>query len=372
MGDFAGGFAEGFAQQQIDKDRRAFNEELKKIQVKLFKQKLDKQVQQQEALSELTSLIQGEPAIAPAEIGVPGPEQVGPTRPAVEGRSLMDVLSEPQGLSLLLRSGSDIGDIASLQQQQAVTQAIQGFSGDTPAAGPGFRPGLRIDARGPSLTLNPVKVRFVDTGTELVPRDEQGNPVQGVAPIPKDIEGRALDTPLSSNELSKFRNAEGNLPPVGSTPRDLKEGGFEAIVPDEQKAEVALRPALSVVDRLEELGEDIFSAESFGERLRRVPQLAADQLTQADANIALYTSTIEGTLAPIVKALGESGTLTDQDIKRVNGLLPKVFPVPDSREVAEQKFRQIREFLSAKLKKRSQGSRSDNVINFEDLPSRGR
>ena len=56
-----------------------------------------------------------------------------------------------------------------------------------------------------------------------------------------------------------------------------------------------------------------------------------------------YTQFAEGTLAPIIKSLGETGVLTDRDIIRAYGLVPNL---QDSPDVASNKIQQLRDLLT--------------------------
>lgn len=62
-----------------------------------------------------------------------------------------------------------------------------------------------------------------------------------------------------------------------------------------------------------------------------------------DPNVRQYTQFAEGTLAPVIKSLGETGVLTDRDIIRAYGLVPNL---QDSPAVAAQKIVQLRQLLT--------------------------
>lgn len=81
-----------------------------------------------------------------------------------------------------------------------------------------------------------------------------------------------------------------------------------------------------------------------------------------DPNVRQYTQFAEGTLAPIIKSLGETGVLTDRDIIRAYGLVPNL---QDSPDVASQKIVQLRQLLSDA----ESATRGGNYGSGDDLSS---
>ena len=82
----------------------------------------------------------------------------------------------------------------------------------------------------------------------------------------------------------------------------------------------------------------------------------------------MYESLKNGVLANVVRTFGERGTLTDQDIARAKALFPKLYPIPDTREVALGKLKQVDELLN-EIWNRSVGESGDTRIknNPKDL-----
>lgn len=62
-----------------------------------------------------------------------------------------------------------------------------------------------------------------------------------------------------------------------------------------------------------------------------------------NSEVAAYNDAIQGSLAPIIKAMGDSGTLSDSDMKRATGFIPSV---TDDPKKAEVKFRMLKELLN--------------------------
>ena len=62
-----------------------------------------------------------------------------------------------------------------------------------------------------------------------------------------------------------------------------------------------------------------------------------------NSEVAAYNDAIQGSLAPIIKAMGDSGTLSDSDMKRATGFIPSV---TDDPKKAEIKFKMLKELLN--------------------------
>src|SRR5690606_9466692 len=63
-----------------------------------------------------------------------------------------------------------------------------------------------------------------------------------------------------------------------------------------------------------------------------------------------YEDRVRSSLAPIVRLFGETGALAEGDVQRALGRLPRTFPLPDTREVAQQKLRRLREYITIGLR----------------------
>ncbi len=81
------------------------------------------------------------------------------------------------------------------------------------------------------------------------------------------------------------------------------------------------------------------------ERIRAIPQTAKDIYLQANPQLVRVHRQVEGTLALIVRSLGEVGTLTDGDIERARSLMPTFAPIPDTEAVIQQKLAGLRELI---------------------------
>jgi hypothetical protein len=101
--------------------------------------------------------------------------------------------------------------------------------------------------------------------------------------------------------------------------------------------------ANSVVDSLEQLWKTVPSSGSqLTSGLTGAPGIKQLRST-FDPSVRQYTQFAEGTLAPIIKSLGETGVLTDRDIVRAYGLIPNL---QDSKGVAARKIEELRKLLT--------------------------
>lgn len=101
--------------------------------------------------------------------------------------------------------------------------------------------------------------------------------------------------------------------------------------------------ANTVVDSLEQLWQGVSQPGNQGlAGLSGLPGVKQARST-FDPSVRQYTQFAEGTLAPIIKSLGETGVLTDRDIIRAYGLVPNL---QDSPDVASNKIQQLRALLT--------------------------
>ena len=70
-----------------------------------------------------------------------------------------------------------------------------------------------------------------------------------------------------------------------------------------------------------------------------------------NSEVAAYNDMIGGSLAPIIKAMGDSGNLSDSDMKRARDFIPAV---TDSPEKARIKFRELKNLLNQARQKSNQ------------------
>lgn len=176
------------------------------------------------------------------------------------------------------------------------------------------------------------------------------------------------EEPMSPADLTHYIDKYGSAPPAGSTPRDVQRGGYRAVPATIASAAPKVQGAYAVLDRLDELTGRILTEPTLAGRIRSMPEIAWQQFSQANPDIALYSSLAAGTLAPIIRSLGEVGTLAEGDVARAKALLPKLYPIPDSPEVAKRHIGDIRDIIRASSgiepKPKGTGPNPNNVGNL--------
>lgn len=266
-------FAEGFAQGKQEKKERDDREELKKLQIKKFKADLELKDKQLEELTRqrkarIQFFSQLQPSSAPS-MGAEGP----PPQPG-KAKSFADIITDAQ----LQSSGLEAGfvspkDIFELKQQQMVSGLFGQAGKDNNDM---VVSGVKLDAAGrPMLDFAKRKLaREVpsEDGKSMIQLDQFGDEI-----------GRR---PVGPNERSKAI---------------LKEEGLDVDRANKVKG------AFATIDRLEVLYSNIVNAASVSDKA---------------AAVKLFNDFAEGTMAPLVKAAGESGNLAKEDIERALKLIP--------------------------------------------------
>lgn len=129
--------------------------------------------------------------------------------------------------------------------------------------------------------------------------------------------------------------------------REVKRLGFIPISEDQAKRATDLQGAKAVVARLDALVDKVFDAEGFLGRLAAIGMKNIGRLLQTDEDAVLYTSFVEGTLAPLIRSLGEKGTLATEDVGRALKLVPTLSVTSvDKRSIARGKIKQLRDLLN--------------------------
>lgn len=314
-GSLFSGFAQGFAQARERKLQRAEDEEVKKLKLKLFKNKLEEQEATKAKLGEFMSLLKGTPGTPeiPREGPMPSGEALAPVpaQQAVPGKKLIDLLSTPQGQALALSSGMFSGkDLAEISRKK------EPFGGALGGADPKFQ------LEGMTVT---------DTGKR---RLKFG--------LKEDV------TPLSSKDTLRFINKEGKHPKAGVTPKQALDQGFIEASTAEQSLALAQRGPKAIIKQLRGF-LDLFPEKGLAARGKAAVSLQKELITQDDPRVAQFESISKGSTALLVRALGEKGTLNEGDIERAQLLQPKIsgrFGLPDTREVAEGKIARIEKILT--------------------------
>jgi hypothetical protein len=149
-------------------------------------------------------------------------------------------------------------------------------------------------------------------------------------------------TPLYERELSPEQAGALGVP---SGTRPSEATGRMALTGAQRTKVDAQSAVLGMVDKMErDLSKFAHPPNPLG-RLLGTPGRLMDVYGQADAPMAAFHKRVEGTLALIVRALGEVGTLTDKDLERARSLQPVVAPIPDTADVIREKIQGLRELV---------------------------
>ncbi len=116
------------------------------------------------------------------------------------------------------------------------------------------------------------------------------------------------------------------------TRRQLAEQGFKYSTKDQQDAIGAFAGVENTLSVLEGLMEEIFPKdESAVGRVTGAAGRAVGAATQLNQKATEYEKFLSGTLAPMIRALGEKGALANEDVARALNMFPKL---TDSGKVA--------------------------------------
>jgi hypothetical protein len=137
--------------------------------------------------------------------------------------------------------------------------------------------------------------------------------------------------------------------PVGLRRGDLNNENFVRVDANSKKKVQAIGAALDIVDRLQKLADQVFVAQAgLLERGIQGGRNAWEQILQSNPAFVLYSAQSQGFLSQLSRALGEVGTLTDEDIRRAKKLVPRtrnVFGLPDTADVATGKIESLKAIL---------------------------
>ena len=241
------------------------------------------------------------------------------------------------------------GILASLlEAARTVPQTFQGFSPEA----------LRRTVPATNLLPQvPAALPGVGTEAELVAQARFGLPfaklptaqrasVLKETQIPKvgtDVESVALeiyDAPFSGLNKPERANVQQEL-----QKRRIELAQAQAGVRTAAESKKRFTPALATLEELERQAGTVFSATGPLSRILRAPQAQIGVLLQADPAMVQFEALKGGTLATFVRIFGDVGALSEGDIDRAKNLMPKLLPIPDTREVALGKLKQLRKLI---------------------------
>lgn len=214
--EFLSGLFQGLGQSYQRSQDQFEKEELKKLQVKVFKRQLEQQEKAESALSKLSEFI------SPQSIQMMDHESDAQTSAQIPGRPLNEVLATPEGQKLALQSGVGIKDLASMQRKAPGDRLLEALIGQMQGGGsPGnFElSGLKI---GPDGQLMPdlSRPKFKDEvpsgdGMFMIQRDEYGREMgrrpsaPGERKQPEGTKGQTKADQKFADEYVEFKAAGG-------------------------------------------------------------------------------------------------------------------------------------------------------------------
>lgn len=180
--------------------------------------------------------------------------------------------------------------------------------------------------------------------------------------------GEKLNEPIPIAQLDTVRLPNGQTPPIGTTFAEARAMGAQVLSAEDQKRTIQADQALGILNQLEAIAigpEGVFNEVQPGlaNRAASAIDFGLDMLTQNDPRASQFHDMSQATLAPFIKFLGETGSLATGDVQRAIGLLPRIFPLPDTGEVARDKISELREIITRGVRNMNSVSRQS-----EDIP----
>ena len=181
---------------------------------------------------------------------------------------------------------------------------------------------------------------------------------QGLAVMNKPLVAMGDKGPeyVPLNQLQNFVDPVGKNPAPGTTMEELRSGRYKSTTSAKEQQAGKVTAAMGILDEIERMavGEDgLFQnfKSGFQNRLGSGWDSWVQQASQEDPRFSEYSGIVSGTLAPLIKALGESGNLATEDVARAANAIPKLpgmpgVMLPDTYETAKRKLKVLRDILS--------------------------
>lgn len=179
--------------------------------------------------------------------------------------------------------------------------------------------------------------------------------------------GEKLNEPIPIAQLDTVRLPDGTTPPIGTTFAQARDMGAKVLSAEDQKRTLQADQALGILNQIEELAvgaDGVFKEVQPGlaNRVAAALGFGLDMLEQKDPRASQYADMSQAVLAPFIKFLGETGSLAQGDVQRALGLLPRIFPLPDTGEVAKEKIGELREIITRGVTKMNSVTRQSNEV----------
>lgn len=308
------------------------------------------------------------------------PGGVGGRSPITEKPSLLSVAPPP----VLLNSDERLQFLQDAylspqarerQQAQKELELLQKVTGNIKPEGPLFE--TAFGKPGVIPAEKPEKPSKTEMGSIIERADELGLEGQeryefikneraafaGQTTAAREREKRRFRSTLTPSVKTELR-AMGVTDPESATPEQIdkaQDTAFERIQKEfEARQNIALagKEKVDIADEARKVYADLESADDLidqiqfysekvntfgpGERVTGFLEREAGALTQSNKDAARFKQQ-GGLLANIARSLGgERGVLTDQDVARANMLVPSI---NDTKEIAEDKIRELREII---------------------------
>lgn len=184
-----------------------------------------------------------------------------------------------------------------------------------------------------------------------------GLPQAPQPPMEGNVPGAPMEPGASPNasQATAFGGGSGVLIPK------ISAGGVDMVFPEDAAAAEAnikragnleelkknAAPGLGIIDTLETKWEDAFSDRAeFGVPIKQGIRGIGERLNQTPYGNkqASYMQTADAQMSMLVRALGEKGVLTNQDIARVKRAIPMDFT---SKDLAKRNFQAIRDTIAS-------------------------
>ena len=191
----------------------------------------------------------------------------------------------------------------------------------------------------------PIKIQIPGGGeqTALIPKFL--NQPGGGQPPTIQTKPSFKEMPIDEQNLPLWRNKETlESPPIGTTPKQAQEQGYVRVTTGQLDAVQSFGQVENILAQIDGLMGKVFPDKKEGAMGRVVggTMRVAGAISQADPDAATLMGLINGTLAPIIRSMGEKGNLSDTDIKRAANLFPKL---SDSGTVAWQRLEQLKTLI---------------------------
>jgi hypothetical protein len=108
--------------------------------------------------------------------------------------------------------------------------------------------------------------------------------------------------------------------------KSLSDAGYKYASRDQQVAAYDFGSVDTILSKIESLMKNagIPEDESAAKRLLTGPGRKVQSVLQTNKYLTELERIVQGTLAPMIRNLGEKGTLANQDVERAFGLMPKI------------------------------------------------